>query len=57
MKGGGCLDVEERGTSTGGLVVWVSQHEGDVLELAGCPLVEVLDRVRDMGTSIFVFVL
>ena len=37
-----CLDMEEHGASTCGLVVvWMSQHEWGLMELTGCPLVEV----------------
>ena len=32
-------DEEKRGTLH--VVVWVSQHEGNLMKLAGCPLVEV----------------
>ena len=40
--GDGSPDVEEQVASTGGLVVaWVSQHEGDLMVLGRCPLVEV----------------
>ena len=43
IGGDGSPDVELQVASPGGLVVvWVSQHEGDLMELvAGCPLVEI----------------
>ena len=40
--GDGSSDVEEQVASTDGLVVaWMSQHEGDLVELARCSLLEV----------------